>query len=175
MLLNRCHTCDRPGRCVDKDTEAWYCEEHGRQCDVLVPRPEGCVSRARNLPCSQMAHMRHQDGHFVCEDHLDDIFAARGVVTIRSLQPRTGVEDSSAGASIGPLDNDGESVDLDEISTIANKECPICLEPKAKWRILKACGHELCEDCLREQLRSSLFRGLLCPFDRRLLFDRLVD
>ena len=119
--------------------------------------------------------MRHHAGHFLCDDHLDDVSAARGVVTIRSLQPRAEVEDSSAGTSIAPLDDDDESVDLDEISTVADRECPICLEPKAKWRILKACGHELCEDCLRAQVGSSLDNRFLCPFDRRLLFDLPVD
>ncbi|KAF9739514.1 hypothetical protein PMIN01_02148 [Paraphaeosphaeria minitans] len=42
---------------------------------------------------------------------------------------------------------------------------------KIKWRRLQACGHELCEECLREQMRSSLQNKFLCPFDRRSFFD----
>ncbi|KAF1965260.1 hypothetical protein BU23DRAFT_392626, partial [Bimuria novae-zelandiae CBS 107.79] len=56
---------------------------------------------------------------------------------------------------------------LDEFSTVVEHYCPICLEPKIKRRRLTACGHELCEDCLRNQLRSSLHNRFLCPFDRR--------
>ena len=114
--------------------------------------------------------MRDDHGRYVCDDHLDAIIMDRGIVTFRPRYLHADIDNPAAGSSLTPLDFNGELIDLDNISTVVERECPICLGPKIKWR-LKACGHEICEDCLREQMRSSLHKKFLCPFDRRSLFD----
>ena len=115
--------------------------------------------------------MHSQVGRYVCDDHLDDIVAARGGLTFRPLRSHAGFgvlrQDESLGAD--------RLIHLDFISRVVERECPICMEPKAKWRALKVCGHELCEDCLQEQLLSTLDNRFSCPFDRRSLFDTQAD
>ncbi|KAF2451543.1 hypothetical protein P171DRAFT_438256 [Karstenula rhodostoma CBS 690.94] len=88
--------------------------------------------------------------------------------TLPDLFDSTNVSPSS---SFIPLEGDHEFIDLDSFSTVVERDCPICLAPKVKWRRLRTCGHELCEDCLREQMHSSLQNKFLCPFDRRSFFD----
>lgn len=170
-ILNRCCLCHLPGRCVDKDTGEWYCNDHGHQCDVLVPRPEGCGWPARNLPCSQLAQLLSSNGRYMCHDHLEEMIAGEGNVNLRPLHPQANIDHLLLDAPPTPLDHEGELVDLDAFSTLVERDCPICLEPKFKWRRLTTCGHELCEECLQRQLRSSIHNRLLCPFDRRSLFD----
>lgn len=173
--LNRCCVCALPGRCVEKDSGDWYCDEHGHQCDVLVPLPEGCGWLARNLPCSQISRMFDSNGRYICHDHLEELVSDGGTLRFRSAGLRISADDIPDNASLGSLDFDGEVIDLDGISTVIEGECPICLEPKVTWRRLKACGHELCAGCLRELICSSLENRFLCPFDRRPLFDLSPD
>lgn len=169
--LNRCCRCHLPGQCVDKYTGNWYCGEHGRQCDVLVPRPPGCGWPARRLPCSQRSLRFSQGGNYICDDHFEEVAVRPDGVVFRLSRVPTADLDDALEYSLTALDADGEVLDLDSFSSVVERDCPICLSPKIKWRRLTACGHELCEDCLKEQMRSSLHNKFLCPFDRRPLFD----
>jgi hypothetical protein len=180
-VLNRCSRpgCTLPGRCVNKDTGDWYCgEEHGHQCDILVPRPEGCGWPARRLPCSQIAWRTHEDRQWICEDHFVEYHVGPGHLAFRALPRPFDSANSPVESSHTPLGTNSEWIDLnrfsaalDSVDSLLNGDCPICRTPKIQWRRLGVCGHELCDDCLREQMRSSLQNKFLCPFDRRPLFD----
>lgn len=169
--LNRCCRCNLPGRCINKDTGDWFCEEHGHQCDVLVPRPPGCGWPARNLPCSQLARMFHHDGHCICDDHLAETSVYPSSLAFRTLSGQFDSTHDSPSSSLANLNSGHGFLDLNSFSTVVERECPICLVPKVRWRRLRVCGHEVCEECLAEQVRSSLRNRFLCPFDRRPLLD----
>ena len=169
--LNLCRLCAQAGRCVDKETGDWYCGEHGHQCDVVVPRPERCGWPVRKLPCFQLARMHDFDGRNICHDHLQELITHHGTLRFRSPGLQIRVQNVFDRSAPTPLLVNGETFNLDNISTLTERECPICRGPRVRWRRLKACGHEICETCLREQMSSTLANRFLCPFGRRSLFD----
>lgn len=177
--LNQCSRCSLPGKCVNKVTGEWFCgEDHGHQCDIMVPRPHGCGWPAWRLPCSQLAWRTHQSRQYICEDHFVEYYTRMGHLSFRTLpqsfEPTsipTASSFTSLGASTQWIDLDRFSTVSDNVDSVLERECPICRGLKLKWRRLTECGHELCEECLREQMRSSLRNKDLCPFDRRPMFD----
>lgn len=162
--------CFGPGRSVEKDTGNWYCDAHGHQCEVYVARPEGCRWPSLNLVCSQEARTMDQNRQYICDDHLEEMAAHPNRPLRLTVAHYDGSVEDAAESPTNIQEDDVVSIDLDVFSTVVERNCPICFEPKLKWRKLTSCGHELCEECLHNQILSSFRNRFLCPFDRRPFF-----
>ncbi|TKR59465.1 hypothetical protein L596_029130 [Steinernema carpocapsae] len=46
-------------------------------------------------------------------------------------------------------------------------ECPVCLDKRPIPKILKNCGHSICEECEKQLVRMGAARTISCPICRK--------
>jgi hypothetical protein len=51
--------------------------------------------------------------------------------------------------------------------------CSICLMPQRRMLRLEVCGHEACQACILQWIRSRQGMALCCPFCRRFIMEFL--
>ncbi|KAF1950794.1 hypothetical protein CC80DRAFT_496520 [Byssothecium circinans] len=173
--------CGLIGDSVDIYTGNWFCPQHRHRCDALVPRPPQSPWPVAFLRCPQRGLYLNTTGRYFCFHHFEQLSSDEESVRVRPEFPRQrsrarvraqttmpAVPDPPASS---PTMEELMSLDLEVFATVVETDecdCPICYEVSSSMRRLLACGHLLCDECLRKMV---FYRVFSCPLDRRPMTD----